>query len=107
MKNPAANNESVATEATENKTVEVSLSSEDTDRWMQFLDYIKEDVFQDEYTTWFVYLQLLKVEEKSITIGVPTKFFIEWLNGKFKEVFYKNLSKVFESQEEVRYSILC
>ena len=67
---------------------------------------MKEDVSQDEYKTWFIYLQLLKVEEKSITIGVPTKFFIDWLNGKFKEVFYKNLGKVFQSQEDVRYSVV-
>ena len=106
VKNPTTINAEVVTEATVDNTVEVSLSSEDTDRWMQFLDYMKEDVSQDEYNTWFIYLQLLKVEENAITIGVPTKFFIDWLNGKFKEAFYQNLGKVFESQEEVKYSIL-
>ncbi len=106
VKNAAASKAAVATEATEDKTVEVALSSEDKDRWMKFLDYMKEDVSQDEYKTWFIYLQLLKVEENAITIGVPTKFFIDWLNGKFKEAFYKNLGKVFQSQEEVRYSVI-
>ena len=83
----------------------VELSSEDHDKWNIFLAGIKEDVTIKDFETWFVYINLLKVEGNVLTLGVPNSFFLEWLDKNFKETYSKNLIKAFGTGTRVNYVI--
>ena len=92
-------------ESIEPKEEVVELSSEDNDKWNTFLAGIKEDVTKKDFETWFVYINLLKVEGNVLTLGVPNSFFLEWLDKNFKEPYRNNLIKAFGADTMVKYII--
>ena len=54
--------------------------------WNRCLKYMKDNVSEMTFNTWFKPIIPLKCEGKTLTIGVPSPFFIEYLDDKFLNV---------------------
>jgi len=51
--------------------------------WQKSLEIIRENVNPRSFQTWFSPLKALNISEDTITLGVPNKFFCEWLDNHY------------------------
>src|SRR5574338_417116 len=51
--------------------------------WQEALQYIQEKVPKQVYDTWFLPVRLDQIDDATVHIGVPNKFFGEWLNTHY------------------------
>jgi len=51
--------------------------------WQEALSYIQAKVPKQVYDTWFTPVHLERIEESTAQIGVPNKFFGDWLNQHY------------------------
>src|SRR5262245_19139002 len=51
--------------------------------WQEALSYIQTKVPKQVYDTWFTPVHLERIEESTAQIGVPNKFFGDWLNQHY------------------------
>lgn len=51
--------------------------------WQQTLQYIQQKVPKQVYDTWFMPIHLDRIEDSTAHVGVPNKFFGEWLQNHY------------------------
>lgn len=61
--------------------------------WDKCLEYIGQNITMSTYKTWFEPLKPLKIEDNTLTLEVPSKYFVETL----EKMFIKNLSGALRS----------
>ena len=61
--------------------------------WNRCLDFIKDNIQLQAYKTWFEPIQPVKLEEKALSIQVPSKFFYEWLEEHYVSLLKTVLTK--------------
>lgn len=60
--------------------------------WEEALQYIQDRVPKQVYDTWFTPVHLDKVEDSTAHIGVPNKFFGEWLDTHYASLLVEAVS---------------
>ncbi len=61
--------------------------------WKNCLSLIKDNVNPQSFKTWFDPIKPLKVEDKNLTIQVPSQFFYEWLEEHYVTLLRKALDR--------------
>ncbi|NGZ10375.1 MAG: chromosomal replication initiator protein DnaA [Nitrospira sp. LK70] len=62
--------------------------------WEEALQYIQEKVPKQVYDTWFLPVRLDRIENSTAHIGVPNKFFGEWLNTHYGSLLAEAMTTV-------------
>lgn len=73
--------------------------------WEACLQYIKDNIPEDAYKIWFQPLKPIKLEDKMLTILVPSKFYYEYLEDNFIGIIRSALNKNLGKSAGLRYSI--
>ena len=60
--------------------------------WQEALQYIQAKVPRQVYDTWFMPAQLDRIEDSTAHIGVPNKFFGDWLNTHYATLLAEAVS---------------
>ena len=60
--------------------------------WQEALQYIQAKVPRQVYDTWFIPAQLDRIEESTAHIGVPNKFFGDWLHTHYATLLAEAVS---------------
>ena len=60
--------------------------------WQEALSYIQTKVPKQVYDTWFTPVHLERIEESTAQIGVPNKFFGDWLNQHYGSLLAEAVS---------------
>jgi len=63
-----------------------------TSVWQEALSYIQAKVPKQVYDTWFTPVHLERIEESTAQIGVPNKFFGDWLNQHYGSLLAEAVS---------------
>ena len=71
--------------------------------WNRCLHFIKDNITDSAYNTWFKPIVPLKFDGKALTIGVPSPFFREYLEDKFLELLRATLYKEIGENAELMY----
>ena len=74
--------------------------------WSRCLSFIKDNVNEAAYKTWFEPIVPLRYENKALTIGVPSPFFYEYLEEQYVGVLRAAIYKSIGEGTELMYSIL-
>ena len=74
--------------------------------WKRCLQMIHDNVPETTFKTWFEPIVPLKYEDKTLTIGVPSPFFYEFLEEKFADLLRATLNKQIEEGTRLMYSVL-
>ena len=74
--------------------------------WNRCLQVIRDNVPEMTFKTWFEPIVPLKYEDKSLTIGVPSPFFYEFLEEKFSDLLRVALHKEIGKDTQLMYSVL-
>lgn len=74
--------------------------------WDKCLSFIKDNIAEDAYNTWFLPIRPGKLINNVLTIQVPSKFFYEWLEEHYIKILKSALQKELGGDAKLVYSIL-
>jgi len=74
--------------------------------WGRCLQYIKENLNDQEFKTWFEPIKPIKLFNESLTIQVPNKFFYEWIEENYVSLLKKTVRKEIGEKGRLEYQIL-
>jgi chromosomal replication initiator protein len=75
--------------------------------WNSCLDIIRDNLSNaNVYKTWFEPINVLKVENNTITILVPSQFFYEWIEDNYYDLLDKTLKQVIGPDARLHYEIV-
>ena len=73
--------------------------------WNNCLIFIKDNIQQQAYKTWFEPIVPLKTTENSLSIQVPSKFFYEWLEEHYVKILKVALTRELGDEARLIYII--
>jgi chromosomal replication initiator protein len=74
--------------------------------WEKCLNVIKDNVPSSSYNTWFEPIVPVKLNEKVLTIQVPSAFFYEYLEEQFIDILRKTLRMVLGNGAKLEYNVV-
>ena len=74
--------------------------------WCKSLEIIKENVNPRSFQTWFSPLKAIALNDSSIIIGVPNKFFCEWLDNHYLKLLQNAVAQVTGKSLNIFYEII-
>ncbi|MEQ6166844.1 chromosomal replication initiator protein DnaA [Ekhidna sp. MALMAid0563] len=74
--------------------------------WKNCLEYIKERIPNQSYSTWFEPINPLKTEGNVLTIQVPSQFFYEWLEEHYVHILKEAIAKEMGDDARLEYSVV-
>ena len=73
--------------------------------WKNCLEFIKDNIQDQAYKTWFEPIQPVKIEDNVLSIQVPSKFFYEWLEEHYVKLLKIALTKELGKDAKLVYVI--
>ena len=61
--------------------------------WENCLSFIKDNISDQAYKTWFQPINAVKLNDNALSIQVPSKFFYEWLEEHYVDLLKVALTK--------------
>lgn len=74
--------------------------------WKNCLEYIKERIPNQSFSTWFDPINPLKTEGNVLTIQVPSQFFYEWLEEHYVHILKEAIAKEMGDDARLEYSVV-
>mgnify|MGYP001206165122 FL=1 len=74
--------------------------------WNNCLSYIKDNINEESFKTWFIPIKAIKLKEKTLTIEVPSKFFYEWIEENYIDLLTSAIKKELGNDSRLVYSIM-
>lgn len=76
------------------------------DVWNLCLKIIKDNIPQASFTTWFKPIKPVNLNNKVLTIQVPSPFFYEYLEEHYLDIIKKTLRQVLGSKAKLEYNVV-
>ncbi|MCQ2237664.1 MAG: chromosomal replication initiator protein DnaA [Bacteroidaceae bacterium] len=73
--------------------------------WKDCLSIIRDNLTEQQYSTWFKPIRFLSLVDNALTIEVPTQFFCEFLEEHFIDIISKAIERVFGKDIRLIYRI--
>ncbi len=74
--------------------------------WENCLNLIKDNVSPQNFKTWFEPIKAIKLDNKVLTIEVPSQFVYEWLEEHYLDLLRKTIKHELGAQGRLEYSIV-
>lgn len=74
--------------------------------WKNCLEFIRERIPNQSFSTWFEPINPLKTEGNVLTIQVPSQFFYEWLEEHYVHVLKEAVEKELGPSGRLEYSVV-
>ena len=74
--------------------------------WNNCLEVIRDNVPYQSYRTWFEPIVPVKLDDKVLTIQVPSQFFYEWLEEHYISLLKKTVKKEIGADGRLEYQII-
>lgn len=74
--------------------------------WNNALVFIKDNINEQSFKTWFIPIKPIKLQGKVLTIQVPSKFFYEWLEENYIKLLKSAITKELGKDAKLVYSIV-
>jgi chromosomal replication initiator protein len=82
------------------------MSKEYISAWEKCLDIIRDNVPGSSFKTWFEPIVPVKLDNKVLTIQVPSAFFYEYLEEQFIDILRKTLRMVLGNGAKLEYNVV-
>ncbi|MEQ8713130.1 MAG: chromosomal replication initiator protein DnaA [Cyclobacteriaceae bacterium] len=76
------------------------------DLWDKCLHFIKGEIPEQSFKTWFSPIIPLKLENSALTIQVPSQFFYEWLEENYVHLLKQALQRELGENGRLEYSVV-
>jgi chromosomal replication initiator protein len=74
--------------------------------WKNCLDFISDNISAQSFKTWFLPIKPLKIQDSTLSIEVPSKFFYEWLEEHYIKLLKTAIRKELGPDAKLVYSIV-
>ena len=74
--------------------------------WNNCLSYIKDNINEESFKTWFIPIKVTKLKDKTLTVEVPSKFFYEWIEENYIDLLTSAIKKELGKDSKLVYSIM-
>ncbi len=74
--------------------------------WSECLNFIKDNITEQSFSTWFGPIQAIDYKENVLTVQVPSKFFYEWLEEHYINLLKSALTKTIGKEAKLVYNIV-
>lgn len=74
--------------------------------WQRCLEIIRDNINYQKFKSWFEPIKPLKLEDKTLTIQVPSQFWYEWLEEHYYNMLRSTITKVIGPDGKLEYSIV-
>ena len=74
--------------------------------WSNCLQFIREQINEQSFKTWFKPIVPKKLENNTLTIQVPSQFFYEWLEEHYLSLLQRVIHRELGAQGKLEYSII-
>jgi chromosomal replication initiator protein len=74
--------------------------------WNNCLTIIRDNIDHQSFKTWFEPIRAIKLDDKVLTIQVPSQFFYEWLEEHYINLLRKTVKKELGLNGRLEYSIV-
>ena len=81
------------------------MASNSEEKWGQCLAIIKDNIGEQAYKSWFAPITVYGFEENTLTLGVPSSFFCEYLEKHYLDLIEKVLMRVFGAGIKLMYHV--
>lgn len=76
------------------------------DIWNSCLQVIRNEIAPQSFDTWFKPINPLRIENKILTIEVPSQFFYEWLEEHYVSLLKQAITQTLGEEGRLEYSIV-
>jgi len=73
--------------------------------WDYCLEIIRDNITKEAYNTWFAPIVPQSYKDGKLTVGVPSRFYIEFLEDKYLDIIKNTIYKVFGEGTTLSYTI--
>ena len=73
--------------------------------WKECLKTIKENVTLMTYNTWFLPIKPLELNENTLKVQIPSRFFWEWIEEHYNTLINKTIVEIIGPQARLSYLI--
>ena len=74
--------------------------------WSNCLRFIKDNINEQSYETWFLPIKPIKLKKSVLTVEVPSKFFYEWLEENYIDLIKSSIKKELGKEGKLLYNII-
>jgi len=82
------------------------MASKCVDIWSRTLSLIKEHLSEQTFITWFKPIVPINLEDKKLTVQIPSQFFYEFLETHYSTLISNSLQQILGQGAEILYSVL-
>ena len=82
----------------------VAISPQDI--WQKSLEIIRENINPRSFQTWFAPLKPIHLDATGLVLGVPNKFFCEWLDNHYMKILHNAIAQAYGQSLSVEYRVL-
>jgi len=73
--------------------------------WEKVLSVIKPQINEQSFTTWFEPLKPVDIDDSTLTVEIPSKFFSEWLDEHYHNAIYSALEEVLDKNARLEFKV--
>ena len=74
--------------------------------WKSCLKFIKDNINDQSYETWFLPIEPIKLKKSILTVEVPSKFFYEWLEENYIDLIKTAIKKELGEEGKLLYNVI-
>ena len=74
--------------------------------WSKCLDFVKNQIPEQSFKTWFLPIVPLRLENEVLTIQVPSQFFYEWLEENYVQLLKTAIHQEIGAAGRLEYSVV-
>ena len=75
-------------------------------KWQLFLDCLRNQVSQQDYSTWFSVLKMIRFANGELFVGVPNRFFPEIIEQRFAGELKSALAQAYGPSAQLHYQVV-
>ena len=72
--------------------------------WNGCLNVIREEISEQSFKTWFEPIKPIRLNENTLTLQVPNRFFFEWLEEHYLTVLRKSIRQILGPKANLEYN---
>lgn len=73
--------------------------------WHAILEVIKDNINKRSFSTWFAPVKAVHMDENSIEVAVPNRFFCEWIDNHYATLVQNAVTQVMGDTKKIKYSV--
>ncbi|MBM3326081.1 MAG: chromosomal replication initiator protein DnaA [Calditrichaeota bacterium] len=82
-----------------------ALKSEQQRLWERIAERLQDELPRQSYLTWFKPIQALAFDGHELTLGIPSRFYRDWIESHYQQALYRAIDAVVDDRIQITFEI--